>query len=409
MIVRVASRPPVSINPTTSERTRLHDIAMLAVDTYLEDVRELIGEELGALVHSDTFQQGSVEDANMKMRWRTYQGWRDLTEPLAWGPRGETYMKVVRMVVDDEDLMPHGVPVSTTDKCSLEDFVNRIFLMGTKTTLRSVQAPLLRKGATWPVLTMVIRECEKRLGEASEATAQTICTILVNVFKERKVEYVPDKSGSGPNPTMKAWTILNQAPDARTAHLDPSLQNPRERRVFELSQHTRVMIETAVNSEWNATNLAIGEYHKYLDRTLPPIDFRRDPKESLAPEVQVVYDWANSEFHNSFQSWKSQLAITLAFLVSKVLPNVHLPAASELVAIKSELANTSPQDQEKAIPIIRKIKFTSKNVGGSKDQRTYFTIASIVILAFINPDSPLRQKLESSGKLDDVWSSKHRE
>ncbi|PIL27988.1 hypothetical protein GSI_09932 [Ganoderma sinense ZZ0214-1] len=408
MIVRVASKPPVSTDPVKSERACLHAIALLAVDAYIEDVRALVREELGAIIDGQAHQEGSVEEANMKMRWRTFKHWSDLSEPLAWGERGETYTKLVRMVIDNENAMPDGLPVSTIDKCSLEDFVQRIFKMGTKTTLRSVQAPLVRKGASWPVLTMVIRECQKRLGEVSDASARTICSILVDAFKERKVEYVPDRLPPKPNPTIKAWTILSEAHGERTAHIDRSLQNPRERRAFQLSEHARSLSESAVNADWQAVKIPIGHYHKYLTRTTCPVDCRRDRHEQLASDVATVYNWAEHELQTNFSSWKCQLAVTLAFLVSKVLPNVHLPPTSQLAAIKAELKTVTPQHQESAIPIIRKIKFTSKDIGGSKDRKTYFTVTTLVILALIVPESPLRAKLERDGKLYPDWAAKHR-
>ena len=97
----------------------------------------------------------------------------------------------------------------------------------------------------------------------------------------------------------------------------------------------------------------------------------------------------------------SKRAVALAFLITKLTPNhVFCPDSSKgneypiLTSVSTYLGQLVPATRHHSITILRQLPWISKpNRGGTIDRSLYFTQASVVILAWIDPASPIRKDL----------------
>ncbi|KAI1784754.1 hypothetical protein LXA43DRAFT_1167648 [Ganoderma leucocontextum] len=391
---------------------QLFQIGLLVVRTYIQDVQALIKSELDALSHAPGLQEGSVEDLRIQQRMAEFEAWKDVDHPLDWGEGKRTYMMVTRIAREQETDLGNGLPPSNKERSSVEDLAERMFKVGCGADRRSIVAPVWKGGDLRGMLQIAVTESRARIQAFTEGDQQQmIVSAWVKALKQRRVQFVPDQVGNDRSPSLKGWTILSEAHDARLGGLVEASRTPLERQHTQLAIRAREASRTAVNAGWTATSLKIGEYGDYLDRQVAPDDACARDEQGKNALVNEVYQWVDGEIKNNATEWRCQLAFVLAFLLTKVTPTVFLPTKGngKLDWVKKELGKLDEDTQHKSVGIMRQVILErSKDGKGATDKRRYFGSAVAVILAFIHPDSPLRTFWTAKGQLSNDWTKKQR-
>lgn len=383
------------------------------MEAYVQDVRVLVGQQLeeAARLAGDDAQ---APGAWMKTRLMNYRRWKRLAEPLNWGEDNDTWQMLSRAVSSSQERCARGLPPSTQRSCSRRQFVDRIYRASQGHTTRSATAPVWARGTFWPVLHTVVAECQILLGSTMTEAEQVeeIKMALEDAVERQAIHFFPDSVGASRQPSMMAWTTIAKGSSARrVASGVTRTQTRSERLAADLQQASQTAKDEDVHSEWFVGGLEIQEYHKYMKHENLPTEWNYGGTQvsGLAAEI---YEWAQRTLSGNVQDWRCQLALTLAFLVSKLCPHVFWPTrGGEVDQVKSLLHGVStPADGERSIGIMRQLPWVLRaGVKGVKEEGLYFTQMSTFILAWVHSESPLHRKLQRgvSGQLGDDWVKKH--
>ncbi|KAJ2973950.1 hypothetical protein NUW54_g11971 [Trametes sanguinea] len=191
---------------------------------------------------------------------------------------------------------------------------------------------------------------------------------------------------------------------ARGARL--TAREREEQEIFEVALRTW---EDDPASEWMTTEVCIEEYHRFFGRNVLPTNwcYEASVSDSKDAFVRECYEWARDQFEHKLDDWRCDLALHLAFLISKILPNVGWPTDKASSDLEDRLDELHQNDVRGAIEAVRTLPWVPKNAKGAKDESIYYTQASIVFLCWIHSGSPLRQKLRRGTGLGEAWSKKH--
>lgn len=394
-------------------------LADIAINAYVADTRELIQVQFHA------FNDPHLEAGDLwaKVRLTEFKRWRaNADRPLAYdGTRGANLLHLTRMLSETEGDIPRGLPLSAKSKSSAADFARSLYRMGTAKTRRSVRPPLWSKGTCYPVLSTVISEAKIRLGRDVHEGRQEelIQAAFVHSINAHEIHFVPDArpsvSGGNPSrqPSIFAWKYLSEP----ALFDDPgqrAMRTPREDAEFSLAQSSQALVASAVNGPWKLGHVNIDSYHILFQRTRLPIEWQISASltANTSEVVCTTYAWAEQRLKTSIGDWQCQLALVLAYLMSKKIPEVFIPTGSTLPimsSVRSALDSAKIDDYAAVIQLVRTIPWVSrKDVKGLSDKGQYYTHCSMWLLAWIDRNSPLHAHLEDNdGKLGDGWTKKH--
>ena len=122
--------------------------------------------------------------------------------------------------------------------------------------------------------------------------------------------------------------------------------------------------------------------------------------------ILETYEWADERMRTNLQDPLCSLALSLAFLISKVIPTIswsteNSPAGLDRVSIDN------PQSSVTYFRMVPWIEREYRNQRkGTTIENQYFTIAAICFLAWMDPTSPLRKHLDDGGSISQ-WNNKH--
>lgn len=407
----------------------LRVLADIAVGAFIQDVRDLVRTQIRAVIFpilEDKTAEGYPAAFSRRVALKK---WLDVEHPLDWGDEATTHVLLVQAVTQGPIEAARGLPSSDRGQQSVEDLVNHFFHVGTTTGFAALRPPIWNKGQCWPILRAAVVESRRRALRTLDAAAADVAVkeALISIVEERHIRFYPDSlPPSGDNtrrslqPSFEAWSRIG--PQARQAVV-PGLSAPmtqQERLDFEMSQNSLTEMRSDPSSTWDTRRVIIADYHEHLDHTVLPKSWNITAEminQDSDPFIIDCYEWAKSMFLLKRSDWKCDLALHLAFLISKVTPHVAWPATSKaleapLRALGIDKARSVvPRNTRRAaITVIRTLEWTERDVKGVKQEEIYYTQASIVFLCWIHEASPLRrclQKKDGPG-LGAAWGTKHR-
>ncbi|KAL7277021.1 hypothetical protein ACG7TL_008865 [Trametes sanguinea] len=400
---------------------QLRLLARIAIRCFVDDTVDLVHNQVMAEVKPLLTERGSDEYPHARARHEALRSWEATEHPLDIGDHGSTLRLLTMAVCAKSTDAQLGLPKSTRGQWSVKDFVAHLVTVASSSSMVSIRPPVSRKGRFWPVLRVAYAEgvavAQRSLGHrASELLAVAeVKAAFEHVVQEERVRMVPDaaRTGGAQNrpsiePSIHAWTMLGaqaRRPDgARGARL--TAREREEQEIFEVALRTW---EDDPASEWMTTEVCIEEYHRFFGRNALPTNwcYEASVSDSKDAFVRECYEWARDQFKHKLDDWRCDLALHLAFLISKILPNVGWPTDKASSDLEDRLDELHQNDMRGAIEAVRTLPWVPKNAKGAKDESIYYTQASIVFLCWIHSGSPLRQKLRRGTGLGEAWSKKH--
>ena len=171
------------------------------------------------------------------------------------------------------------------------------------------------------------------------------------------------------------------------------------------------MAEENPGTVWTTVTTTIGSYHKFLEQSELPSSWSYSSalsESASTPDMVVAnYSWAKEQFETNIGDWRCDLALHLAFLISKVIPYVSWPQQGE--AFKMGMKEVNLANHQAGIAFVRTLQWEEKHNGGVHAESIYFTQAAIVFLCWMHSDSPLRRQLQTSKSIGTAWTNKHGE
>lgn len=219
---------------------------------------------------------------------------------------------------------------------SVTDIAAAFYKMGSAKNRKAVRAPLWPKGNCYFILNTVIQEAHIILSHllSESSRKQHIIEALEQSIRGHDIAFIPNTpapdavsavSGSARDPSLFAFTRLMQMPVQRAARLSSQPRTARELAEIQLAEANNAARASDPNAPWTLRDRTVNAYRTDLDRARLPNDWQLDDSfitRDLAPYVKDIYQWAEQRFKTDYQSWKCQLAITLAFLLSRMTPTV---------------------------------------------------------------------------------------
>lgn len=407
-------------NPITSAPMSIDNelaaIASIAVQAFVDDVRALVREQFTA-----DLPDWRVDDASSKAwvasRKADLLAWLSEAHPLTWGSHQSTFARVVRIVTEKPVDIGKGIAPSARGKCSIGDFVNICYKGAISDTLRNVRPPLWTKGSAWPVLRTAVAESKIRLSNSlsDKEHEDQIKAALADAVRVARINFFPDSAVAGHrDPSYLAWTIMGES-DASRRRLNPdNAVSVTERLSIQLAQASQAAMSTDVNAPWSVADVEIQAYHLCIKRECLPDDYSiaAAQVDSAGDLVKQSYNWADMFLKRYPIDWRSKLAKNLAFLISKMTPNVFADK-DDVNKAKAELTQVSANNRLRVgIELARAMRWVSRPQNGTTDSAQYYSQAAIFFLCWIHDKSPLRVEIDRPSRPNAgvaTWLSKHSE
>jgi hypothetical protein len=155
------------------------------------------------------------------------------------------------------------------------------------------------------------------------------------------------------------------------------------------------------NAPWSACDIPLTEISKVLLKARLPSDWAI-PAQSKGIVLET-YSWAR-EAYAPMQKPSHLVAIIIAFLISKALPDIYAPKDWESF-IPIATSRVDCQNRLKRIPWVAK---TGKKPQHNLNEGVYISMVSCWLMAVYDPSSPLRVNADVHGiAFGDLWNEKH--
>ena len=395
---------------------RIIIMADIVVDAFVKDVLAFVREELDVEI-SGLLKDRAHDDHKWAIRrQKSYKAWKMSAHPLDYGEAKNTLADLVHLVSPSHEDIRIGLPHSAAHSISLEDFVDRI-LKWAASGIKKARAPLWSNGACAYILRTVLAEVKRLLRDHTPHERDVeFRRALVERLVAHKVRFIPDApvnpSGLGA-PSQKlslhAWTKLGATPSALVLGTQNAMSHA-ERLQIELQASASQAELDDCRASWTALTSMIEDFLPLLARRVLPSDWAIERVRYHAKLLILdVYNWGHSRFLQDQQHWMCQLALVLAFFLTKVTPCVFV-SSDVPEAVRRKIANASPRNPQLCISSVRELDWvesTSQGKKGFAEKNLYFTQAALVILAWIDPSSPLRVELTKPSPDIRVWNTKH--
>ncbi|TBU21141.1 hypothetical protein BD311DRAFT_679245, partial [Dichomitus squalens] len=393
----------------------------IVVQAYQEDVVEMVRRAVKAVRDDAKLRPNDYAPGWVETRRTSFRQWHKRKNPLDYGDDYDTISLLSRAIAIRDDARIDPLPQAPEKSISVMEFAHRLYNIGTAQRRQSVVAPVWREGATWHTLHVTLAHGSALLGqEFSDAEkAKRLTKAIADAVLANHVHFFPNKSGDRSSvPSLSSWTYLGNPPNAAhlaTSRLDSVGTHLKRKR----TQAIRELVENDITAKWNILECTIESYKRYMTRTRLPEDWSWNGDQSLEgnEEVYRVYQWAATRLANPQRDWCTRLAMHLAFLLSKITPYVFSPDVTKendfpdvkrILKEMEQLKQNSPS--ESSISIIRKLPWIKKERNGAHDRALYFTQAAVVIMSWIDPDSPVRKQIENVNRKRELiaqWNKKH--
>ena len=404
-----------SVTPNANNVSMLSVLCGLVMDAFIADVISLVGkaiEEVKMTLREDPSHPNAQW---MHMRCVKFKLWCATEEPLNYGDEHATLDLLTQAVSEMLRASGKSLPKSGLGKCSVRDFVDRLYKIGMGSTQQSITSPVWAEGSTPYTLRLVLVEAHRQLGDdvADKEREEVIKFSLREAASKAEIHFFPDHPGDRTRrPSIKHWTRMGLG-DAG-ARGGPGLGLSHEAQITrEFYRHADAEQREDVNAEWSINDVTLGQYGEYMKRERLPIEwtFKNASEITMSTFNNRVYKWAQDRFTQEPQHWQCRLSLSLAFLLSAALPVVHTlhGTFSEAKPYTKRFGQLTASTAALSITLAREMPLQAKDKNGFRARGIYFTMASTVFLAWIDATSPINKTIKKSGdgKLPQEWTKKH--
>ena len=411
-LANIASQPQGNHARYSASIHRLLIAAQIAIDAYEEDVLALVKRQLFAEIAQAVKDRNHPDHVRAIERKKNWDVWRKSNHCLSYGSDRSTLEQVVRFSSVTVADIGRGLQKSSRGEWSLDQFAEDVIRQAQLPTARSFRAPIDPAGTFGPVLCACIQQARLMLRGSNERDVlKDFKCALVAVMDTRHINFIPDTQpnahGTGAplrTPSIHAWTTLG-ATSATLSIAVHRLPTQEARAEAALAEFTRIVIDVDPRASWDTVSLKISEFPKYLDRTVLPQSWSWAAAQPTGTILES-YQWADERMRTNLQDPLCSLALSLAFLISKVLPTVAWDSAR----YPDGVDRVSFSNPHGAVAYFRTVPWiernTTKKSKGVTQENQYFTLAAIVFLNWMDPNSPLRKDIDNGGT-PSTWNNKH--
>ena len=396
----------------------LYLIADISYEATINDTQKLVRVQVRAQINPILQDRFHLQHAFAVQRQAGLNRWLDSPLPLAYGDGQATFISLIHAISDNHTMVANGFPPSHRTDWSLATFIDNIYHQGLYSTSSHYRAPIVPKGALGPTLRVSIAHVRGMNPDVPHEDAdRDFKAALLAVFSEKRVAFIPDgrinPNGRGApsrEPSIASWTRL-AAPDPRHDFLPAMYTSQEARNEAALVRLAQQHVLEDVRGAWDTRTIRIDQFHHYLTRVRMPDNF--DPSAAIRDEKIPItletYNWACEKFRTSLSEPFPQLALILAFLLSKALPTVGWDKTFPRFQ-RNKFKASDPKGSIKTMRSLvkweKKLDGNGKLRKGTGNESLFFSCAAIVFLAWMDASSPLRSNLNTPHFLTD-WNRKH--
>ncbi|KAH9916088.1 uncharacterized protein BXZ73DRAFT_81168 [Epithele typhae] len=406
---------PDRIRKMPPDQRSLHLLGEFIYLSFADDVKDFVKTGVEAEI-KDALNDNTHPDHQVALdRRNSLKQWLRLKHFCGWGDSGGNWIHLIRALSSEESAVAAGLPPSGRDSYSLQKYAEDLIKQGSTTT-QPFRAPLRKNSPLGHALRVCINHARQLLQSSSTQDQNvTLRLILVSTLRFHHVNFIPDVPPSatpgGPLPaniSIHAWTRLG-SPPTPIEMATSRVCTPREQTALRVQALHDQEVLADVNTDWSINEVTLFDLHKFVNRQAPPIEFHMSSQSALKDEIKEVYDWAYTELTNNFGHWSCQLAFLLAYMLSRMLPNVNWTKGSAYNF--GRLTMTYMNNTSLAKTMFQQIPWVagenSNGNHGFTDNKSYFTCAIIVILSYMRRDSMFYQCLAADNKFHGKWTRKH--
>ncbi|KAG2133225.1 uncharacterized protein EDB93DRAFT_1255000 [Suillus bovinus] len=318
--------PHVFLQYSTQERHCIV-IALVALRSYLADVKALVATAVkkecsanGEDVDSD--QQRPNRD---KDRLKSLQKWLACEHPL--GYKDKAYEHLLRCIVHDPSDFSDGLPNSSKEKMSVQDFAAHICKMTRVESPSSVAAPLIFTAPSTAVFRIAYARMLKYAPSHSPAAAENayseVYIIAANHLQIQHVPWHAPHAGGRGRPSRKAahdsW--INLGKSAVVDHTSSAIARANTQPVDLAAEAAKKAQASDARAPWAVESITLQSLPDFFARDSLPDEFSLEHIEFNGDAILTeIYEWAFANFDRDKPLHK--IALLAGIYFSHVLPDV---------------------------------------------------------------------------------------
>ncbi|KAH9913183.1 uncharacterized protein B0H18DRAFT_1126502 [Fomitopsis serialis] len=424
-------------------------IGEIFLHIFIADIKRLVAtsvkENLAKQVRNRPITESSLGGGpdiivrqEREARQKFLDRWMSASRPLSFTP-GDTMAALLMAITEDASTIGLGLPNPTHQQLSLREFVQHLYRMGRPTNPDTLQSPLANGGSAASVLRVAVNAMiahaprdmrEETISPTikrmrSEALEKWVCRAFANAVQELQIHFVPAKSAStqgrpGRWACAFSWETLGKA-DAQSdllreqaidAALTPVQINNRN-----ALEASRRAANDHVHVKWSASATPLQDLGEAMRREKLPEEFELPPNvlqlpgEPSAKYVRDTYTWVRRNFAHDNPVHK--LALLCGIVISKVLPKVFYDEGAA-DAVLTGMTSSETIKIIRNLPWIAKDGETDNGRGvetsyrrGASDPGPYLVGFVTAMIAFLEPESPLRQHFAVARALGKPWTKRN--
>ncbi|KAG2045632.1 hypothetical protein BDR06DRAFT_1015455, partial [Suillus hirtellus] len=399
--------PHVFLQYTTQERHCIV-IALVALRSYIADVKTLVATAIKKECSADSDEM-DVDDGRGpcrdKERLKSLQKWLACDHPL--GYKDKAYEHLLRCVVIDPSDFSEGLPNSSKEKLSVQDFAARICAMTRVESPTSVAAPLILTAPSTTVFRMaysrMLKYAPARSPAAAEKCIQRSYIIAANNLQIQHIPWHAPNTGGRGRPSRKAmhnsWVNLGKSIVVDNASSVAARTNSRP--VDMAAEAAKKAQASDARAPWAVESITLQSLPEFFARDCLPDEFSLEQIEcSRDPMLTEIYEWVFANFDREKPIHK--IALLAGIYFSHVLPDMFWD-------VKDKPSNDKMLGERSATNAIRNLPWKS-NKGtrkGSTWRPQFIAMVPAYIISVYERESPLREYLAKKKAFPGQWNAKN--
>jgi hypothetical protein len=315
--------PHVFLQYSTEERHCIV-IALVALRSYVADVKALVATAVKKECSSDGMDVDDIGPSRDKDRLKSLQRWLACEHPL--GYKDKAYEHLLRCVVVNPNNYSDGLPNTSKDKLSVQDFAVRISQMTRMNNPISVAAPLIFTAPSTAVFRTAYSRMLKYAPANSPAAAdkciQRAYIIAANHLQIQHVPWHASHTGTRGRQSRKAvhnsWVNLGKSSmgdqSAAAGHSNP-------RPVDMAAEAAKIAQASDARAPWAIESITLQSLPDFFTRDSLPDEFSLENIDCAGDALILeIYEWVFANFNR--EKPIHRIALLAGIYFSHILPDI---------------------------------------------------------------------------------------
>ncbi|KAG2355344.1 hypothetical protein BDR07DRAFT_1542915 [Suillus spraguei] len=396
--------PHVFLQYTTQEHHCIV-IALVALQSYMADVKTLVAAAVKKECSSEAEDMDSNEHSPTrdKERLKSLQKWLASEYPLGYKDRSYEYL--LRCIVSDLNDFSQGLPNSSKEKLSMQEFAACICKMTCVDSPSSVAAPLILTAPSTAVLRIayarMLKYAPLNSPAAAEKFIQQCYIIAANHLQIQHVPWHAPHSGGKGRPSRKAihnsWVNLGKSSLANNAGVGRANPQP----VDMAAEAAKKADASDARAPWVVESITLQSLPHFFGRDSLPDEFTLENIECKMDELLTkIYKWVFANFDREKPLHK--IALLAGIYFSHVLPDMFWDVKDKPTKDKL-LGEYATMHAVRALPW----KANKGSRKGSTWRAQFVAMVPAYIISVYEHESPLREYFNNWRAFPTPWNAKN--